>query len=192
MIDPSAFPLAYHITFGTYGTRLHGDERGTVHRAMNLPGEPILGADWAWERMERKLLKFEPRIFTVEQMVKVESLVLEVCIRGGWKLHTCAAGPDHVHGVLGANAEGEAVRKWLKRWLSQALAPSIPLRAGETFWAECGSVKWIWTQDYLNRAIEYVRKQRATERALHFRTPNRVTAAGTEPDRVGPGRSAAP
>ncbi|MCH8164939.1 MAG: hypothetical protein IH889_04955 [Planctomycetes bacterium] len=28
-------PLAYHITFGTYGTRLHGDPRGTVDRTLN-------------------------------------------------------------------------------------------------------------------------------------------------------------
>jgi hypothetical protein len=43
-----ARPLAYHITFGTYGTRLHGDERGTVDRAMNKPGDPIIGADSSW------------------------------------------------------------------------------------------------------------------------------------------------
>ena len=34
-------PLAYHITFGTYGTRLHGNERGSVDRAHNAPGEPF-------------------------------------------------------------------------------------------------------------------------------------------------------
>jgi hypothetical protein len=39
------YPLAYHITFGTYGTRLHGDERGTVERAHNVYGEPIVGMD---------------------------------------------------------------------------------------------------------------------------------------------------
>jgi hypothetical protein len=41
-------PIAYHITFGTYGTRLHGDPRGTVDRSMNRPGDPIIGADRAW------------------------------------------------------------------------------------------------------------------------------------------------
>jgi hypothetical protein len=29
------FPLGYHITFGTYGTRLHRDPRGTVDRSVN-------------------------------------------------------------------------------------------------------------------------------------------------------------
>jgi hypothetical protein len=34
-------PLAYLITFPTYGTWLHGDERGSVDRDHNLPGTPV-------------------------------------------------------------------------------------------------------------------------------------------------------
>jgi hypothetical protein len=158
------FPLAYHITFGTYGTRLHGDERGTVDRSMNKPGDPIIGRADDWQRMERNRLRFEPRVFTFDQMILVESLIPAGGERGGWRLHTCAAGPDHVHNVLGADADGDAVRKWLKRWLGQSLAQHIALQDGEIFWAECGSVKWIWEQDYLARAIGYVSGQRATER----------------------------
>ena len=135
---------------------------------MNQPGDPIIGADEQWERMERKLLKFEPRIFTTDQMVAVESFIPSICNRGEWKLHVCAAGPDHVHNVLTANADGDAVRKWLKRWLGQALAETIPLQPGETFWAECGSVKYVWTDDYLRLAIDYVHRQRATERHLRI------------------------
>src|SRR5438309_8626583 len=95
-----SFPLAFHITFGTYGTRLHGDERGTVIRAMNHAGEPIVDGCAEWERVERGRLKFEPRVFTRAQMVLVESLIPGVCERGGWELHACAAGPDHVHNVV--------------------------------------------------------------------------------------------
>ena len=102
-------------------------------------------------------------------MILVESLIPAVAERGGWRLHTWAAGPDHVHSVLTAPAaDGAAVRTWLKRWLGQSLAHHLPLHPGESFWAECGSVKWIWTPDYLARATKYVHDQRATER--HART----------------------
>src|SRR5688500_18791040 len=37
--------LAYHITWGTYGTRLHGDPRKTVDRLHNQYGDPVLGYD---------------------------------------------------------------------------------------------------------------------------------------------------
>ena len=33
-------PLAYFLTFTTYGTWLHGDGRGSVDREHNQPGEP--------------------------------------------------------------------------------------------------------------------------------------------------------
>jgi REP element-mobilizing transposase RayT len=160
------FPLAYHITFGTYGTRLHGDERGTIDRSMNKPGDPIIGKCEEWEQMERARLNFQPRLFNNEQMILVESLIPRVGERGGWHLHEWAAGPNHVHNVLSANVEGDAVRKWLKRWLGQELAKLIPLQPRETFWAECGSVKWIWTDEYLRSATDYVRKQRASPRSI--------------------------
>ena len=37
--------LARHITWGTYGQRLHGDARGTVDREHNEYGRPVLGSD---------------------------------------------------------------------------------------------------------------------------------------------------
>ena len=84
-------PLAYHITFGTYGTRLHGDERGTVDRSMNQPGDPIIGRDDDWNRIERERLNFPPREFTPVQRLLIEELIPLVCNRGKWTLHTCAA-----------------------------------------------------------------------------------------------------
>lgn len=35
-------PKAYLITFTCYGTRLHGDERGTVDDDHNIHGTPVL------------------------------------------------------------------------------------------------------------------------------------------------------
>ena len=108
-------PIAYHITFGTYGTRLHGDERGTVDRSMNEPGDPIIGADPSWWELERKRLRFDPVVLRPEQMRHVECVTPSICARGGWTYHIAAGGPDHVHVLLTAEAEGDAVRKWFKR-----------------------------------------------------------------------------
>ena len=155
-------PLAYHITFGTYGTRLHGDSRGTVIRVKNKYGEDIIDRDGDWQTEERSRLRFPPRVFTLEQRQIIESLILAICDRGGWILHAAAARPDHTHVVLTADADGAAVRPLLKRWLGQALSKHLPLRPDQTFWAECGSVKWIWDDDYFGRATHYVRDQRAT------------------------------
>ena len=154
--------MAYHITFGTYGTRLHGDSRGTVDRRMNRPGDPIIGSDASWWGQEHGRLRFPPVVLTREQMDYVEARVPEICTRGGWNHHTCAAGPDHVHGVLTSPSEGESVRKWLKRWLGETLSAKWPLSHGATWWAEGGSVRWVWTNAISTMSIRYVRDQRAT------------------------------
>jgi hypothetical protein len=65
--------------------------------------------------------------------------------------------------LLAASADGPDVRKWLKRWVSQSLSERWPTREGEVWWAECGSVKWVWTQDYLERATTYIERQRTIE-----------------------------
>ena len=109
-------PLAYHITWGTYGTRLHGDPRKTVVRGDNVYGTPVLGLNRAlWEEMKGNL-KFAPRRLTREQMVYVERIVPEVCARGGWEHRESAAGPDHVHVVLTSGQEPSVIRRILKRW----------------------------------------------------------------------------
>ena len=155
-------PLAYHITFGTYGTRLHGDPRGTVDRSMNHPGDPIIGADPAWWEMERKKLKYDPVILTHEQMRHAEFVMPEICLRGGWQFRTGAGGPDHVHALLTADADGDAVRKWLKRWLGEKLSERWEWPEGATWWAEGGSVRWVWNDPYYDAVFGYVDGQRAS------------------------------
>lgn len=174
--------LGFHITWGTYGTRLHGDPRGTVDRTHNELGTPVLGFDeHRWER-EKSFVKFPPVIFTREQMIFIEDMLPLICERGGWTHITGAAGPDHVHEILQTKNDPETIRRLLKRWLGQELTnryksePDFP-RSSEpdrppssepgrprsgTWWAECGSIKWIDNERYLKNATRYVTDQRAT------------------------------
>jgi REP element-mobilizing transposase RayT len=154
------FPLAYHITWGTYGTRLHGDDRGTVSRAENQFGDPLIGATPDWEKMESHLLRFPPIILTIEQRCFVEDAFESICQRGKWQPIVVAAAGDHVHTAMSADVDGKDIRKWLKRWLSEGLSARWPLAAGQVWWAECGSVKWVWDDRYLQRVTNYVREQR--------------------------------
>jgi len=162
--------LAYHITFGTYGTRLHGDPRGTVDRDHDEYGTPVLGYDeHRWER-EKQNLKFPPVILTRGQMIHIEHLQPIICQRGHWRHITGAAGPDHVHEILQSPFDPETIRRLFKRWLSQQLTahfqgepdcPQSALLSGIWF-AECGSIRWIDNERYLTNATKYVTNQRAT------------------------------
>ena len=91
-----------------------------------------------------------------------ESALPAVCVRGRWDYRTGASGPDHVHAVLTADADGDAVRKWLKRWLGEELSTRWRRPDGATWWAEDGSVMWVWTVAYYGAVFRYVDGQRAS------------------------------
>ncbi len=192
-------PIAYHITFATYGTRLHGDPRGTVDREHNVYGEPFLGENVARRHVESSLMGFAAVHLSVEQCVFLEAIVPIVCKRGGCAYHVAAAHTDHVHLLISTPNEGRVVRRLLKRWLSQELSrrwttqiragvsprrnvetgvsprrnvetgvsprrgASRPTHPNQRWWAEGGSVKWLWKEDHLRRAFEYIERQRTTE-----------------------------
>src|SRR5688572_27726382 len=151
--------LALHITWGTYGTRLHGDPRGTVDRYNNEHGEPVLGYDeHRWEK-EKANLRFLPVVLTRPQMIFVEAQLPLICERGRWTHIVGAAGPDHVHEILDSPLDPETIRKLMKRWLGQAMSERWPLPDGATWWAECGSIKWIDNERHFANATRYVRDQ---------------------------------
>jgi REP element-mobilizing transposase RayT len=156
-------PLAYHITFGTYGSRLHGDERLTVDREHNEYGAPFLIHDEERRTGEAASLRRPPVELTMEQRLLTEATIPGVCDRGGWTYHIAACRPDHVHVLLAAEQEGKAVRKWLKRWLGEAISSRWRSHNRQDWWAEGGSVKWIWQPEYLEAAYEYIERQRASE-----------------------------
>lgn len=155
---------AWHITWGTYGTRLHGSARPTVDRQHNQRGTPFLPRDAGRERLAQAILNFEPVRFTPEQRTAIEAALPDICVRGGWAYRICAAGTDHVHllcDILPA-IHGEKVRRLAKRWLGQKLREIWPLVKSATWWAEEGSNIAIHDEPYLNNAFLYIHRQRAT------------------------------
>lgn len=155
----SAFPLAYHITFGTYGTRLHGDPRGTVARPMNRPGDRYIEHDPSWHRMERSRLRYHPVRLTQDQRIFVESSIPDLCCRGHWKYITSACQTDYVHVLLSGARAGDSIRRLLKRWLSQAMSAANGDQDDAPWWAEGGSVRSVTSDRYLESAFRYVREQ---------------------------------
>ena len=155
---------AWHITFGTYGARLHGDSRPTVHRSRNQLGQAFEPEDKTRKSSQKSHLFGGPVRFTPEQQAFVEATLPAICERGGWQLHACAAGVDHVHVVVGAAADvhGERVQQWMKRWLSDALNKQWPDTTHPRWWTKGGSNKAIKEEAYLKNAIAYVVRQRAT------------------------------
>jgi hypothetical protein len=162
LLDPTR--TTWHITWGTYASRLHGSHRPTVDKQHNQRGEPFLHRDESRERYTLATLNFPPVVLSPEQRAVAERELPSICTRGGWAHRVCAAGPDHVHllcDVLPA-IHGEKVRRLAKRWLGQALSELWPIEKGATWWAEEGSNIAIHDVAYLNNAFRYNLRQRST------------------------------
>ena len=159
-LDPQR--TTWHITFGTYGTRLHGDDRPTVDRDHNELGEPFLEPDPKRWRGDRNRMKAAPVYLTREQCLFIQLTLIAICARGGWTLRTCSAASDHVHLVIDIipAVHGEKARRLIKRWLTQALNERWPRAEGLAWWADEGSNKVVGNEDYLNPAVPCVFNQR--------------------------------
>jgi hypothetical protein len=70
----NTFPLAYLLTFRTYGTWLHGDERTSVRRdGWNRFGHPRYKENPTLERWTSEEMKSKPFILTARMRVVVDS-----------------------------------------------------------------------------------------------------------------------
>lgn len=161
----SSSPIAYLITVGTYGSRLHGDERGTVDRDQNAPGEPFLGTDPARQHFERDLMVSGVVRLSASQQEFVESTVPRISDELGWACHVVSAASNHIHALISADAPGAVVRRLLKRRMSQALSHRWPTHAPRSWRVEGGSVKWLWNDTAFRQAGQYIAEQRRAERA---------------------------
>ncbi len=172
---PMPDPLAFFLTWTTYGTWLPGDERGWVDYGIGfqLP-DPML----KWEAQAR--MTEDACILDDEQRRLVEKTITDHCRIRGWELHAVNCRTNHVHVVVSANRDPKEVRDQFKAWGTRKLkeleryrrsiatlarraseglegAPVIvdsPIR--ENWWTERGSQRWIGDEESLEAAIRYV------------------------------------
>lgn len=158
---------AWHITFGTCGTRLHGDPRLTVDRVRNKFNGPYVEPSVPRESFARAILTNPPVRLSHAQRVFVERAIPAACARGGRRYDTCAYAPDHAHTLLRADGpiHGKRIRQWLKRWLSEALDAEFGRRIGDgAWWAKGGSNRVVHDDDDLRAVIAYIDAQRSIRR----------------------------
>lgn len=133
---PMDDPIAYFITWSTYGTWLPGDERGWVEyrRGWKLP-DAVRELEAA-ARMTEDACYLSP-----EQCAAVEQQVAETCSHRGWTLHAVNCRSNHLHVVVTAPLHPKKVRSQLKAWCTRKLK-RLAQRQGadstirENWWAE--------------------------------------------------------
>jgi REP element-mobilizing transposase RayT len=151
-------PLAYFISFRTFGTWLHGDVRGSVDRRHNHFGAPMLPPRSGLWSAERRQMAQEPIVLDAQRRAIVERTVREVCQHRGWALHAVAVQAEHVHVVLGAavGTAPEQVMTTLKSWATRRMVEDGALAGGVRNWSRHGSTRYLWTAAGVRDACCYV------------------------------------
>src|SRR5215216_2639217 len=101
MWNDTDIPLAYFITFRSYGTWLHGDERGSVDRHNNAYGSPRIAAKSDWRKHNEKLLLHPPVTLDAVSRSSVEKAIWYLCEKRGWTLLAINVRTNHIHVVIG-------------------------------------------------------------------------------------------
>jgi hypothetical protein len=100
-----SFPLAYHLTWTTYGTWLQGDERGWVKKGIAGIQEPDLHTQGRCQ----ELLKTPPVTLNDRQRLLVQATIEAHCHHRQWKLHAVNVRSNHVHVVVTASMGPDSV-----------------------------------------------------------------------------------
>ena len=143
-------PIAYFITWTTYGTWLPGDERGWQRWGEGQLQPP----NQLFREMAKSDMKEPSFMLSDVDRGVVEKTVAEHCDIRTWCRYAVNARSNHVHVVVAAPGyDPKTVRGQFKSWCTHRLKPSHPER--QRFWTEGGSCRWINFKDDLESAIIY-------------------------------------
>ena len=150
-------PLAYLITFRTYGTWLHGDERGSVNRFRNQYKSACLREEKSWMEINNKKLKSEPVILDASQRTCVEYAIRECCLTRGWSLYAINVRTNHVHTVVANSfkSAGAALGAF-KANATREMRQKGVWKFDQSPWVDKGSKRKLWNEDHIAGAVEYV------------------------------------
>jgi len=150
-------PLAYLITFRCYGTWLHGDERGSVDRNHRAHGAPMLPPSAVRATRERSLMKQPPVTLDAKRRKAVEFGIRDVCSRRKWSLWTLNVRTNHVHAVTSPSDKPSTILSALKAGATKAMRENGCWARDRSPWAHRGSKRYLWSEEELAKAIEYVK-----------------------------------
>lgn len=155
--------LAYFITWTTYATRLHGDERGTTDRERTHHGPRTIDANSIRKARALARLRDEHVLLGERSRDVVEQAIRDHANHRAWTILALSVRSNHVHVVAdcrtpsGAPAP-EKVMQEFKSWGTRRLRASGAFDADRPIWTQHGSTRWINNKRDLDSAIDYVRR----------------------------------
>jgi REP element-mobilizing transposase RayT len=145
----------YFLTFTTYGTWLHGDERGTVDYYHNTYGSDRLGESPKRKNIVSKRLSNDAVVLDDKSRSLIHHVIIDVSAYRGWTLHAVNVRTNHVHVVVSADSPPERILIDFKARATRALTDARIISRGTKVWTRHGSTKYLWDDTQLASASRY-------------------------------------
>jgi REP element-mobilizing transposase RayT len=159
-----AFPRAYFLTWTTYGTWLHGDERGSVddeHNVYKTPYAPP-NADRVMRHFGR--LVNQPVLMDGNTRRIVHETIFAHCGIRGWTIKALNVRTNHVHLVVSCGrVDPDTVMRQLKAWCTRRLREAGLAGPQADVWTEDGSKRYLWDEESVKGACTYVVHEQGTD-----------------------------
>jgi hypothetical protein len=117
--------LAYFITWTTYGTWLHGTDKGagSVDMVHNQYGAPFLPPDPERLKKAKEAMTQPEYWMDTPRRAIVRDAIVEICAEKNWKLWAVHVRSNHVHVVMWAEGDVDRHMNALKARASRNLNP---------------------------------------------------------------------
>ena len=155
----NTLPLAYFITFHTYGTWLHGSEKGSVDRTHKDYGSPFVKAGIQRENLARQQMKKSAFRLNKEARESVCTTIERHCEIRQWSLHALHVRTNHVHLVITAPVSPEHVLNEIKAWCTRRLREARLINTDQKAWTRHGSTLYLWSEESVHEKIDYTLNQ---------------------------------
>jgi REP element-mobilizing transposase RayT len=177
--------VRYLITFTCYGTRIHGDESGSVDPSHNRFGTRLLDPDP--KRVSSERAKMTERPYSLDRAHREAVLVStrDVCQHRGCSLLAAHVRTNHVHIIVEADATPEKLMNAFKAYATRRLEGLAGEEQRNRRWARHGSTRWLWKDEDVREAIHYVVEGQGETMAVFISDESlpdgRVSVNPTEP-----------
>ncbi|MFN0141173.1 MAG: transposase [Pyrinomonadaceae bacterium] len=155
--EENTFPIAYLLTFRTYGTWLHGNECGSIERSRDKRFRVIYRTRHV--PLEDKMIsemKTSPTIFNRHQKSIVNEAIKEVCEYRQYTARAVNVRSNHVHAVISKAIEPEKIVNDLKAYATRKLRAEHAIDRETRVWSRGASTRYLWKPRHVDAAVEYV------------------------------------
>jgi REP element-mobilizing transposase RayT len=162
-------PLAYFITYTTYGTWLHGTEKalGSVDRKHNVYGTAFLPPDPSNLDRAKRAMAQPPYMLDAARRSLVCDALVTFAREKLWHLHALHVRGNHIHVVITADRDPARLMGDLKARASRDLTRAGFDTPDRIRWTRHGSTRHLFDEVAIAQAVQYTLNEQG-ERMAYF------------------------